>query len=201
MTETSVPATDSMKTGLHHKGVSSRHIVAIVVSALIFGAIIYVTRFLPFKMGTIQMFYPAAIVAPLFGVWFGVWGSAGLIVGNILSMLAVGLNPALFPLALLAQFMMGFLPGAAYRKTKFEGAGSVAFFVALVITGQVVSSTLVALNLLWIQHVPAKAVWGTIWPWMQFSNTLMAAVFSPLLFAWLSDYISKSGLFFKRFLG
>ncbi|MEK8126648.1 hypothetical protein WMW72_01865 [Paenibacillus filicis] len=191
----------AMKTGLTHKGISARHIVATVISALIFGATIYLSRFVPIKLGTIQVLYPAAIFAPLFGIWFGVWGSAGLVIGNVLSMIVVGMNPAVYPLALLAQFVMGFVPGIAYRKAGFETGKDRVRFVAAVVVGMVIATILVALNLVWIQKLPANVVWGTVWPWMQVSNTLTAAVFSPLLFAWMSDYMNKSGLFFRRFLG
>ncbi|REK75557.1 hypothetical protein DX130_00220 [Paenibacillus paeoniae] len=172
-----------------------------VISALIFGATIYISRFVPIKLGTVQVLYPAAILAPLFGVWFGVWGSAGLVIGNILSMVVVGMNPAIFPLALLAQFIMGFVPGIAFRKVRFEGTRDRIVFIATVTLGMMVSTVLVALNLALIQKIPGNVVWGTIWPWMQVSNTLSAAIFSPILFAWMSDYMNKSGLFFKRFLG
>ncbi|MBD1382459.1 hypothetical protein [Metabacillus arenae] len=191
-----------VQTQVHQpKTIQAKHIVSIVISALIFGSMIYITRFLPLKIGTIQLFYPAAIVAPLFGVWFGIWGAAGLVVGNFLSMLLVGLNPLLFPLSLLSQFVMGFIPGLAYRKPHLEKKSDIVRFIFFIILGQVMASLLIALNLLWIQKLPGKVVWGTIWVWMQFSNTLMAAVFTPLLFTWLSGYMRKSGLFFKRFLG
>ncbi|WP_028562842.1 ECF transporter S component [Paenibacillus pinihumi] len=193
--------TQMMNAGLKNKGISARHIVATVISALIFGATIYISRFVPIKLGTIQVLYPAAIFAPLFGIWFGIWGSAGLVLGNILSMVVVGMNPAIFPFALLAQFIMGFVPGIAYRKIGFDSAKDKVRFVAAVVAGMVAATALVALNLVLIQKMPANVVWGTIWLWMQVSNTLTAAVFSPLLFAWMSDYMNKSGLFFKRFLG
>ncbi|MCU6795629.1 hypothetical protein OB236_26295 [Paenibacillus sp. WQ 127069] len=191
----------AMKSGLEQKGITARHIVAIVISALIFGATIYISRYFPIKIGTVQAIYPAAVFAPLFGVWFGVWGSAGLVVGNILSMLAVGMNPAVYPLALLAQFMMGFVPGIAYRKVKFESVMDRVYFIAMVTIGMVAATVLVVLNLIIFQKVPANIAWGTVWAWMQVSNTLTAAVISPLLFAWMSDYMNKSGLFFKRFWG
>lgn len=191
----------TMKTGLENKGISARHIVAVVISALIFGATIYISRFVPIKLGTVQVLYPAAIFAPLFGIWFGIWGAAGLVVGNILSMIVVGMNPAIYPLALLAQFVMGFVPGLVFRKVGFETMQDRVRFIAAVVVGMVMATTLVALNLVLIQKLPANVVWGTIWLWMQVSNTLTAAVFSPFLFAWMSDYMNKSGLFFRRFLG
>lgn len=191
----------SMQTGLQKRGVTARHIVAMVISALIFGATIYISRFVPIKLGTVQVLYPAAIFAPLFGVWFGIWGAAGLVIGNILSMVVVGMNPAIYPLSLLAQFVMGFVPGIAFRKVGFSGGRDRLRFAVLVAVGMIAASTLVALNLILIQKMPANVVWGTIWLWMQVSNTLAAAVFSPLLFSWMSDYMNKSGLFFKRFLG
>lgn len=190
----------SVQSRLPKRGVTARHIVAMVISALIFGATIYISRFVPIKLGTVQVLYPAAIFAPLFGVWFGIWGSAGLVIGNILSMVLVGMNPAIYPLSLLAQFVMGFIPGIAFRKVRFENAKDRIIFIITVILGMVLSSVLVALNLVLIQKIPGNVVWGTIWPWMQVSNTLAAAIFSPFLFVWMSDYMNKSGLFFKSFL-
>lgn len=90
--------------------IKSNYIIAVVVSALIYGGIIYLSRFVPLKIGTIQIIYPAAIIAPLLGIWFRFWGSLGLVIGNMLSMFLVGLNPLIFPLALLGQFVMGFIP-------------------------------------------------------------------------------------------
>ncbi|MCZ8517193.1 hypothetical protein O9H85_33565 [Paenibacillus filicis] len=197
MTQVSNP----MQKGLVQKGVSARHIVAIVISALIYGATIYISRYFPIKIGTIQAIYPAAVFAPLFGMWFGIWGSAGLVVGNILSMLVVGMNPAVYPLALLAQFMMGFVPGIMYRKINIESMKDRVYFIFVVLLGMLAGTVLVALNLVIFQKVPANVAWGTVWAWMQVSNSLTAAVFSPLLFAWMSDYMNKSGLFFKRFWG
>ncbi|WP_409346083.1 hypothetical protein [Paenibacillus sp. MBLB4367] len=190
-----------MQRGLAQKGVSARHIVAIVISALIYGATIYISRYFPIKIGTIQAIYPAAVFAPLFGVWFGLWGSAGLVVGNILSMLVVGMNPAVYPLALLAQFMMGFIPGVMFRKVKIESLKDRVHFILVVIAGMLAGTALVALNLIIFQKVPVRVAWGTVWAWMQVSNTLTAAILSPLLFSWMSDYMNKSGLFFKRFRG
>ncbi|GGG83210.1 hypothetical protein [Paenibacillus radicis (ex Gao et al. 2016)] len=190
-----------MQRGLSQKNISARHIVAIVISALIYGATIYISRYFPIKIGTVQAIYPAAVFAPLFGIWFGLWGSAGLVVGNVLSMLVVGMNPAVYPLALLAQFAMGFIPGVMFRKVKLESVKDRVHFIVVVILGMVAGTALVALNLILFQKVPANVVWSTVWAWMQVSNTLTAAILSPLLFSWMSDYMNKSGLFFKRFWG
>lgn len=190
-----------MVSGKQREGFSARYIVAMVITALIYGSIIFITRFLPTKLGTVQLFYPAAIAAPLFGIWFGIWGSTGLVLGNVMSMVVVGMNPLTFPFALLGQGVMGLIPGLAYRKVRFENKGDVVRFVIAVVIGIEAGCFLVAYNLVKIQGLPGAVVWGSIFPWMQFSNVLMAAVFAPLLFKWFSDYMNKSGLFFKSFLG
>jgi hypothetical protein len=180
------------------KNLQSKHIVAIVVSALIYGGIIYISRFIPLKIGTIQVLYPAAIVAPLLGIWFRTYGAIGLVIGNLLSMLLVGLNPFIFPLALLGQFMMGYIPALLFREHSLETKQATTKFVVAVVLGQVSGTALVAVNLILFQHVPVELVTRITWPWMQVSNTLVAAILSPLVYKMFSSYMNQSGLTFKK---
>ncbi len=183
------------------RNIQSKHIVAIVVSALIYGGIIYISRFIPLKIGTVQVLYPAAIIAPLLGVWFRLWGSLGLVVGNLLSMLLVGLNPLIFPLALLGQFVMGYIPAMLFWNNSLENKKTTSKFVIAVVLGQVLGTALVALNLVLFQHVPFELVIKVTWPWMQVSNTVMAAIFSPIVYKLFSSYMNQSGLTFKKMRG
>src|SRR5215813_7972510 len=69
-------------------------LVAVVISALVYGALVYLSRFTPH----------------LFGIWFQFWGALGLVLGTIISQLPAGLNPLIWIPANLAQSLYALLP-------------------------------------------------------------------------------------------
>lgn len=181
-------------------GVGSRHLVAVVVCALIYGALVFVSRFSPSLFG-IQTIYPPAAVAAPFGVWFGFWGGLGNALGNLVSAVVVGRNPVPWLIAYAAQFFMAAVPGVFYRKPTIEGTRDLVRFELWNLVGLLLGTVLVAVQLVLNGTAPANIVWGTIWPYMVASNFITGAILAPIILRYLSPYIVKSGLYFRRFMG
>ncbi|MFO7246902.1 MAG: hypothetical protein FWJ62_09050 [Thermaerobacter sp.] len=181
-------------------GIGSRHLVAVVVCALIYGALVYISRFSPQIFG-IQTIYPPAAVSGAFGVWFGFWGALGNALGNLVSAVVIGRNPIPWLVAYFAQFVMAAVPGIMYRKPGIDSRADLARFLVWNILGLLLGTILVTLQIIWNGTAPASAAWTAVWPYMVISNVLTGGILGPIVLKYLSPYIVKSGLAFRRFMG
>lgn len=181
-------------------GIGSRHIVAIVVTALIYGTLVFISRFSPQIFG-IQTIYPPAAVTASFGIWFGVWGSLGNALGNLVSAVLIGRNPLVWLIAYAAQFVASAVPGIFYRKTTIDNFKDLLRFQAYNLAGLILSTVMVAFQISINGTAPPEVAWTVIWPTMIASNVITGAILGPLIFRYVTPYVVKSGLFFRRFLG
>ncbi|MBP2371555.1 hypothetical protein [Pseudonocardia parietis] len=177
--------------------VSSRT-VAVVITALIFGALVYVSNLAP-QIFSLQLIYPAAGVGPAFGAWFGFWGGLGAILGNVLASIPIGQNPLPLLPAFLAQGLFMWLPALLYRRDRVRGIGDWVrlFGVSLL------ASVLVGLILIWnldaLGQVPFAAGLWTIFPGVVIGDTFWMVVLGPIILNVVSPYVAKAGLSFRGF--
>lgn len=177
--------------------VSSRT-VAVVITALIFGALVYISNFAP-QLFSLQLIYPAAGVGPPFGAWFGFWGGLGAILGNVLASIPIGQNPLPLLPAFLAQGLFMWLPALLYRRDRVRGIGDWVrlFGVSLL------ASVLVGLILIWnldaLGQVPFAAGLRTIFPGVVIGDTFWMVVLGPIIMNVVSPYVAKAGLSFRGF--
>lgn len=179
-------------------GSLASRLVAVVIAALIFGALVYVSRFAPRVFG-LQIIYPAPSVGPAFGIWFGAWGSLGTILGTTISQLPAGLNPLVWIPANLAQALYAILPAIFYRK---DAVGSVMDWVRFAAVSAV-ACAIVSLVLVWNLDlngtVPFEVGIRSVFPVTAVGNLLWMAIVGPLILNVVSPYVVKAGLKFRRF--
>lgn len=173
-------------------------LVAVVIAALVFGALVYVSRFVPRLFG-LQLVYPAVAVGPPFGVWFGFWGGLGTVLGTTVSQLPAGLNPLVWVPANLAQGLFAWLPALLYRKDTVRSAGDWLRFAGV----SALASVLVALVLVWNLDlngtVPFAVAIRSVFPVTAIGDFVWMFVGGALIMNVVSPYVEKAGLRFRRF--
>lgn len=173
-------------------------LVAVVITALIFGALVYVSRFAPRVFG-LQIIYPAPSVGPAFGIWFGAWGALGTVLGTTISQLPAGLNPLVWIPANLAQALYAILPAIFYRKDTVGSVGDWLRFAAV----SAVAAVLVSLILVWNLDLNGTVPFGvglrSVFPVTAIGNLLWMVIVGPLILNVVSPYVVKAGLKFRRF--
>lgn len=191
--------TDSVETRPSEVGSTlASRLVAVVITALIFGALVYLSRFAPRVFG-LQVIYPAPSVGPAFGIWFGAWGALGTVLGTTISQLPAGLNPLVWIPANLAQSLYAVLPAIFYRKDTVGSVGDWLRFAAVA----AVASVLVSLILVWNLDLNGTVPFGvgirSVFPVTAIGNLLWMVIVGPLILNVVSPYVVKAGLKFRRF--
>jgi hypothetical protein len=180
------------------QGSTSSRLVAVVITALIYGVLVYISNFAPNIFG-MKLVYPATSVGPAFGVWFGFWGGLGAILGTLLASLPAGLNPLPLLPAYLIQGIYMWVPGLLYRKTSVDSTGDWLRLTAInALAAVLVSLTLVA-NLALNGTVPFSIGMQTVFPMTTISAILWSSIVGPLILNLVSPYVVKAGLKFRRF--
>lgn len=173
-------------------------LVAVVITALIFGALVYVSRFAPRIFG-LQVIYPAPSVGPAFGIWFGAWGALGTVLGTTISQLPAGLNPLVWIPANLAQSLFAILPSILYGKDTVVSVGDWFRFAAVSAAACVLVSLILVWNLDLNGMVPFGVGIKSVFPVTAVGNLLWMVIVGPLILNIVSPYVVKAGLKFRRF--
>lgn len=180
------------------RGSVASRTVAVVISALIYGALVLISNFTPQIFG-LQLIYPATSVGPAFGAWFGFWGGLGAILGTLIASLPIGQNPLpLFP-AYLAQGLFVWLPALLYRKDLVRSAGDWLRLAAISLLASVVVGLILVWNLAFLGQVPFAAGIRTIFPGVVIGDTFWMVVIGPLILNAVSPYVVRAGLKFRSF--
>jgi len=181
------------------KGASwATRFVAIVISALVYGALVYLSRFTPHLFG-IQVIYPAVSVGPVFGIWFQFWGALGLVLGTIISQLPAGLNPLIWIPANLAQSLYALLPALLYKKVVVNSWKSWLLYVAICVLADILVQFVLLWNLDLNGYVPFVVGLRTLFPADLATDVIWMVVLGPVILNVVSPYVVKSGLRFLRF--
>lgn len=180
------------------QGSFASRLVAVVVTALVYGALVYISKLTPHLLGQIQIIYPASAVPPAFGVWFGFWGGLGTILGTTLVQLPTGLNPLVWIPANLAQAIPAWLPALLYRKVTVGSAWDWLRFAAICLVASAAVSLLLVANLA-LQGVPLAVGMKTVFGPTLVDDFLWMVIVGPLIMNVVSPYVIKAGLRFTRF--
>lgn len=183
-------------------GIGIRHAVTLVVCSVIFGALEYAGNFTPSIFGTVINIYPPGFIGPSFGIWFGIWGALSAALGTMLSSIVAGelaLGSLLF---YIAAFLGPAVPGIFYRKHGIESWGNLFRFIGWSMVGKVAANTLVAWNIGRIGWGGATAdiVWTEVYP-VLLTHSIVSVILASLVHKYVSPYMVKWGLVFKRFMG
>jgi branched-subunit amino acid transport protein len=173
-------------------------LVAIVISALVYGVLVYISNFAPNIFG-MKLFYPATSVGPAFGSWFGFWGGLGLILGTLLSSLPAGLNPLPLLPAYLVQGLYAWLPALLYRGDTVRSWRAWLRFAAICALTAVLASLVLVANLAGNGTVPFSIGMRSVFPVTTVSAIFWMAVVGPLILNLVSPYVAQAGLKFRRF--
>jgi hypothetical protein len=194
--ETEPAVETSAAAGARPSGAS--RLVATVISALVYGALVYISRFTPHLFG-LQLVYPAVAVGPAFGIWFQFWGGLGLVLGTIVSQLPAGLSPLIWIPANLAQALYAFLPALLYKRVNVDSPTSWLRFIGICIVADALVQLVVIWNLDLNHYVPFGLGIRTIFPASLLIDTGWMAILGPVILNVVSPYVVKSGLLFRRF--
>jgi hypothetical protein len=178
------------------KGSIASRIVAIVVAALVFGALVYISRFAP-KIFGMQITYPAAGIAPAFGIWFQWWGALGLVLGVNISQLPAGMNPLVWIPANLSQVITAMLPALLYRKDTVDNFKDWFRFSGICLLTVMIQLLVVLWNISMNGMVDFSLGLKTLYPVQILGNIIWMITLGPILLNVVSPYIRKAGLKFK----
>ncbi|HYZ02808.1 MAG TPA: hypothetical protein VFA92_15035 [Candidatus Binatia bacterium] len=172
---------------------AATRVVAVVVSALVWGALVYVSRFTPHVFG-IQPIYPAPAVAPAFGLWFGVWGAIGQILGTTVSQLPAGLSPLVWIPSNLAQGLFALLPALLYRHLTVDGWQRWLRYAGVCVLTVLLVELVVTWNLSLNGLVPFAIGLRTVFPLNSVVAALWMLLIGPVVLHTVSPYVVKAGL-------
>ncbi len=175
---------------------NSKAIAVIVVCAVIYTIAILVSALIPAPVpGTFGIYIPA-ILSPLFGIWFGIYGAIGALISSPLARILRGDSFIHGIPGGIGQFFMVFIPFLLYHKAvvrrkiedmmHFQGVNVIAMFVGsfIVATG------------FWVTGVmPVDVAYKATWPWMAIGNVIQYGIFGPILLNLMTPFIMPSGLF------
>lgn len=181
-------------------GIGLRHIVTMLVCALIFGILVHVSRFSPY-IYEIQAFYPPAIVAPSFGIWFGIWGALGAFLGNMGSSILAGRFEVGSLWFYFAQFVAAAVPGYFFRKHILDSGNDFLRFIGWSVLGFILATAIVAWNFDRLDRVPTVHAWTRLFPYILITDIVYATLLAPFFHRYGGHHVVKRDLHFRSFFG
>jgi len=177
-------------------GIATR-VAAMVVTALVYGALVYVSRFVPRVFG-MQLTFPAAGISPPIGMWFTGWGALGAILGTIISQLPAGMNPLTWIPANLAQGIMVIAYPLFYKKDTVKTKSDWIRYIIVSVVATALTLIIVDWNIVLNGFVPNMGVALTaLFPVQMLGNLIWVLILGPIVMNTVSPYIKKSGLKFN----
>ena len=178
-------------------GISTR-VAALVITALVYGALVSVSRFVPRIFG-MQLTFPAAGISPPIGIWFGGWGALGAILGTIISQLPAGMNPLTWIPANLAQGLMVIAFPLFYKKDTVKTVSDWVKYIVVSVIATAVTLLIVDWNIVLNGFVPDMGTaLKVLFPVQMMGNLIWVIILGPIVMNTVSPYIIKSGLKFKN---
>ena len=181
-------------------GSMATRVAAMVITALVYGVLVYVSRFAP-KIFGMQMTFPAAGIAPAVGIWFGGWGAIGAILGTIISQLPAGMNPMMWVPANLGQLVIPVAYFLFYKKNTVKSMGDYVSFIVIGTISTAITLVIVDLNVVANGFVPDfGTAMRVMFPVQMLGNLIWVFILGPISLNVVSPYIVKAGLKAKSLL-
>lgn len=142
---------------------------------------------------------PANMLAPIFGMFFGLPGALGVAIGNFIADALGGFFSFGSVGGFVGNFLLAYLPYRFIRDPSLRsGASALRYYLWAVL----ISSLWCAIYIGWWLYVfepliglPPLFVWGWFVPFVFINNGLVTAVVGPLLAYALYPLVKRSGLY------
>ena len=172
-------------------------LVIVAVSAAIYGGGLAATAGIPIVPGY-NWFRPANALTPVLGILFGVPGSLGAGLGNLIADTLGGYLSLGSIAGFIGNFLNAYIPYLIVRKAIQADLSSVAdwgrFYFAI-IAAAFVLSFYIGFFLNWLKLIPPQAIWvgffGSAW----FNILTTGFILSPILLKLLLPYVRSLGLY------
>lgn len=169
--------------------------VLIVATAALYAAALLALAQIKLAPGT--SLRPGNALQSVFGVLFGIPGSVGVGLGNLIHDLYTGAPPHAMVVGLFANFLGGLIPFLVVSHPNLKTARSWAeWFIGVVLVTSAVIGYSIYINV-WLGLTPAKIA-AVFAPVVFFNQAIPSAILSPILIKLLYPYVKRAGLFRGR---
>lgn len=191
----SAESQEQQLTATRAKGWTTVDYVLIVVTAAIYAAALLTLAQIKIAPGT--SLRPGNALQSVFGVLFGLPGSIGVGLGNLLNDLYQGAPPHAMVVGLFANFLGGFIPYLVVSHPNLVTKRSwIEWLVGVVLLTSAVIGYSIYINV-WLGLTPAKIA-AVFAPVVFFNQAIPSLILSPILLKLLYPYVKRSGLFRGR---
>ena len=189
------PAATQNLTQTRRKGWGTVDYVLIVVCAAIYAAALLALASIKLAPGVTLR--PGNALQSVFGVLFGIPGSIGVGLGNVVNDLYTGAPPHAIALGLVSNFLGGFIPYIVVSHANLKTVRSwIEWYLGVALLTSAVVAYAIYVNV-WLGLTPAKIA-AVFAPTVFLNQLIPAAIISPILIKLLYPFVKRSGLFRGR---